>query len=78
MTLYEIKKAVVALDPYDIVKCGLDCFAPYAYFDLPASVGDHVEKLTEDEQEEFSEFLDEYLHALQGYGTIIDFDNIQP
>lgn len=71
MTMEEIKKAIVALDPYITVKAGLDCFAPYAYFELPSDIQNHIERLSEDEQGEIASFMDDYLGSLQNGSTLI-------
>lgn len=76
MTVEEIKKAIVALDPYTVVKADLDCFAPYAYFDLPHSISIHIESLSEDEEADIVSFMDDYLCALQSRGTAIAWDEL--
>lgn len=71
MTVEEIKKAIVALDPYTIVKAGLDCFVPYAYFELTSDIQNHIERLSEDEQDEIASFIGDYLRSLQDGSTLI-------
>lgn len=63
MTLQQLKTKLNQLDPYDIVRAGLDSFTPYAYLDLPPDMdSDH---LSDDEQEEWEEFKEQYLTKLR-------------
>mgnify|MGYP003327057551 CR=1 FL=1 len=70
MNIRECKVKLLQLDPYEIVQCGLDGFSPYVYLELPDSINDSVDQFSDFDQEQWSEFVDEYVSSLQSRGSV--------
>ena len=70
MNITECKIKLLQLDPYEIVRTGLDCFSPYVYLELPDSINDSVNQFSDFDQEQWSEFVDEYISNLQSRGSV--------
>lgn len=66
MTLIERKIKILELDPYQIVKCDMDSFCPYVWVDLPEELRYEG---TEEECDEFNDWLDEYIAIIQDFGS---------
>jgi hypothetical protein len=64
MTLRQCQEALLILDPYLYVKCDMDNFSPYVYFDRPKNLIEMYYELSGIEQDQFDEFEQEYLHSL--------------
>lgn len=63
MTLQDLKDKLNTLDPYDVVRCGLDGLNAYAYVSLPPDMyGDH---LNDTDYAEWEEYQEEWLRAVQ-------------
>ena len=54
--LQSIINEILSLDPYRIVKVDLDGFDPYTYFEFPDSIRKKLDRLTEDEDNDFCEW----------------------
>lgn len=71
MSLKEVLIKFIDLDPYEVVKCDLDSFEPYAYVEIPDSLKQEIESLSEEDREKFEDIAGEYIDLLQQGG--VDF-----
>ncbi len=62
--LKELMNKTLALNPYSIVKCGLDGFEPYAYLVLPDEMDADVRHMPYDDLLLWDAFCAEYVREL--------------
>ena len=68
MKLQDLINEVKKLSPHDIVKCGLDSFAPYSYIELPDHLQNMYKNLSPSDQEKFDDWEFDQLDSLRDSG----------
>lgn len=69
MSLRDLEIKLLSLDPYDIVDCGLDSFAPYAFLNLPDSIQEEANNLSMEDSEKWNDFCTDYVERLPMMGV---------